>query len=330
MSVIKLSVFSDYHYNPWVQPWALEGLDAIFARAVENNVDAVTHCGDFMVTTLEHGKPALDRFLHNPEGLPAFGAYGNHELQGVDSLEALNAVYGLNNSYYYRDLKGFRLIFLDTNHFIKDGVLQHYPGHSVGGPDWSYDHNLVGAPQRAWLRETLLASPYPCIIFSHSTFQVDGTTRDPDIGSCNSGSLDAQEIRAIFREVNEAHPNRVLLCINGHYHTNSFATVDGVAYFNVNAAYSGFWSLKKHDCFPKEFIEKYPHAAQCAYYNDPLNAIVTVSSDGELDIDGAKTTYMYGVTPYMCDPYPKPIFGSFEPRITSTHVKLGQAAVDEQ
>ncbi len=150
---IKLSLCADYHLNR-MNPERLEGLNEIMERAVKNNVDAMVHCGDF-ITDLENYKFALDSFLHNDAKIPAFGCYGNHELELTDSLETLNSAYGLENSYYYVDLKGFRLVFTDTNYFEKDGVIQRYPGYSVGGPDWTYDHNMLGEAQLSWLSQSI-------------------------------------------------------------------------------------------------------------------------------------------------------------------------------
>ena len=57
------------------------------------------NCGDF-ITDLKNYKSVLDDFLHNDAKIPAFGCYGNHELELTDSLEILNSAYGLKNSYY--------------------------------------------------------------------------------------------------------------------------------------------------------------------------------------------------------------------------------------
>lgn len=309
---IKLSVCADYHLNR-MYPERIEGLNEIINRAKKNNVDAMIHCGDF-ITDLENYKHVLDMFLHNDAEIPAFGCYGNHELELTESLEALNAVYGIENSYYYIDLKGFRFVITDTNYFEKDGIIQHYPGYSVGGPDWSYDHNMLGDEQLCWLEEALISSPYPCIIISHASFE------------CEDGcSRDAAKVRKIIRDVNEKYPKRVILCINGHYHTDSVHVVENVVYFNVNTVYNGAWKREKHNFFPKEFLEKYNFASnleQSAFFKDALNAIVTVDSDGIIDIEGMKTSYLYDVTPEKMGIPTRFHFADLVPYISNAHIEL--------
>lgn len=306
---VKFSVCADYHLHPQY-PIGPEGIEKIVDRAIENDVDAMLHCGDFIID-LKGGENALNTFLHNKAGIPAFGCYGNHELEMTDSIETLNKAYGVENSYYYRDLKGFRFVVTDTNHFVYDGVFKRYPGFSVGGPSWDYDFNMLGEKQLYWLKETLMNSPYPCIVLGHTCFANES-------GSCK----DSAKVREIFREVNAAHKGRVLLCLNGHYHTDSTYIVDDVAYFNVNTCYMGAWSPNKHDLFPKEFKEKYASSANCAFFKEPLSAIVTVDSEGIIDIEGMKTEYLYDVTPEKMGLPLESNIGLKVPYISDSHIEL--------
>lgn len=307
---IKLSVCADYHLN-LTYPTTEEGLKTIISRAKENNVDAMVHCGDF-ITDIKHYKFALDMFLKNELGVPAFGCYGNHELENTASIEELNAAYGIDNSYYYIDLKGFRFVITDTCYFEMDGKLQRYPGYSVGGPDWSYDHQMLGEEQLSWLEETLLSSPYPCIILSHVSFK-------------GADARDGYKAREILRKVNEKHPKRVLMCMNGHYHTDSVEVVDNIVYFNVNCVYNGGWTLKTHDLFPKDFVEANKSAngtIHSAFYKEPLSAIVTIDSEGIIDIEGSKTTYLFDITPEMIGCNLNPHVGKVVPYISDAHIEL--------
>ena len=96
-------------------------------------------------------------------------------------------------------------------------------------------------------------------------------------------------------------------------------------YFNVNCVYQGAWSLRKHNFFPQEFTEKHKGANnldQCAFFKDALNAIVTVDSEGIVDIEGMETSYLYDVTPEklgiasQCGP------GLLVPHISSAHIEV--------
>ncbi len=306
---IKFLVCADYHLHPQY-PITADGITKIVERAKANNVDAMVHCGDFIID-IKNQKAALDEFLHNDAGIPAFGCYGNHELELTDSLEALNAAYGVENAYYYKDLKGFRFVIVDANYFVKDGVFQRYPGFSVGGPSWNYDHNMLGEEQLKWLKETLMNSPYPCIIVSHTSFD-----------EAAYGCEEADKVRDIINEVNKKYPKRVILCLNGHYHTDSMNVSENVAYFNVNVVYMGDWKPVKHNEYPKEFSEKYESADNAVFFKDPLSAIVTVDSDGIIDVKGAKTSYIYDVTPEMIGLTVQKSYGKSVPYISDYHIEL--------
>lgn len=306
---IKFCVCSDYHLHSQY-PIEIDGLKSIVERAKKNNVDALIHCGDFIID-IKNRKDAVDLFLNNEMGIPAFGCYGNHELESMESLEELNSVYRVENSYYYIDLKGFRFVITDTNYFEKDGLIQHYPGYSVGGPDWTYDHNLLGEEQICWLKETLISSPYPCIILSHASFEV--------AGGCSG---DAEKVQKLLREVNSEFPKRVIMCINGHYHTNSVKVIDNIAYLNVNTVYMGGWIPQKHDLFPKEFSSKYQSADNCVFFKEPLSAIVTVDSEGIIDIEGMETSYIYDVTPEKIGMSIQTPIGDNVPYISNAHIEL--------
>ncbi len=306
---IKFLACADYHLHPQYPIFA-DGITKIVDRAKQNNVDAIIHLGDFIID-IKNQKAALDEFLHNDAGIPAFGCYGNHELELTDSLETLNKAYGIENSYYYRDVKGFRFVITDANFFEIDGEIKRYPGFSVGGPNWDYDHNLLSKEQLDWLKDTLMTSPYPCIILSHSTFF-----------NIKSSSRDAENVRSIINEVNEKFPKRVLLCMNGHYHTDSMDVLDNVAYFNVNTVYMGGWRPEKHNCFPKEFAEKYESADNGVFFKDPLSAIVTVDSDGIIDVEGMETSYIYDVTPEKIEISIDDGDGLKVPYISNSHIEL--------
>ncbi len=309
---ITFSVCADYHLDPQY-PIGPEGITKIVNRAKAHNVDALVHCGDFVVD-LKNQQAALEAFLHNDAGIPAFGCYGNHELEQTESLEELNAAYGVENSYHYRDVKGFRFVLLDTNHYELDGVFHHYPGNYWGGhaKERRLD-TLLGEAQLAWLEETLMTSPYPCFLVSHASFELT----HPDVAG-----RDAAKVQEILHLVNEQFPRRVLMCINGHYHTDSVNVVDNIVYFNVNAAHMIAWRPKKHDCFPKEFCAPYRSADNGAFTVEPLSAIVTVDSEGTIDIRGMTSACVFGVLPEDIGESVRQTYGRAVPYISDAHVEL--------
>ena len=263
-------------------------------------------CGDFAAEATKNDG-FLQKLLNNKYGIKTAFCYGNHELEKVDSLELLNKAYGVDNSYFYKDMFGFRFITVDTNFWYDDdGALYHYPGRDVGSPKgWDYDDNAFGKEQLEWIAKTIDESPYPCILLGHTPVDL-------------SDKPDHKEFLKIIKAANEKNRGRVLIYFSGDKHRNHIAVVDDVLHFNINATYNGEWRPTKHNLFPKEFTEGHAMAANCSIFKDPLSAIVTVEDDGHIMIEGMETDYMYGVAPEMyggpfqCDGY-----GICEPRISS-------------
>ena len=311
MSKVKICVFADYHYFPYLYPIEQEGLDEIIERAHKENVDVILECGDFAADATKNDG-FLQKFLNNKYGIKTTFCYGNHDLERVDSLELLNKAYGVDNSYFYRDMFGFRFITVDTNFWYDDdGTLHHYAGRTVGPPKWNYPHSLFGKKQLEWLSESIDKSEYPCIIIGHVPME-------------KSNEPEPKEFMKILREANEKKPGKVLVYFSGHTHRNHIQVVDNVIHFNVNATYNGEWQPKQHNLFPKELTDKYKMAANCSIFKDPLSAIVTVEDNGHIKIEGTETGYLYGVAPEMYGgPFNDSLgYGFCEPRISSAEFFL--------
>lgn len=114
MNQVKFSVFADLHHYPGVfYSEALERLDKIRLRAIEEKVDCIISLGDF---------------CHNPQRfaeivqawkampMPAWHVLGNHDTDCCAALEAQH-YYDMPGDYYYFDLRGFRFVILNTNYY---------------------------------------------------------------------------------------------------------------------------------------------------------------------------------------------------------------------
>ena len=133
---IKFSVFADLHYKYGMYTASVEDLESVLERANSNNVDFVIHCGD--ICNDYTGSPELyNTYLNNKYGLKVYGIYGNHELEATNnSMEFVtpkltndsNVIWGTDDSkigdgtiaYYYFDVKGFRIVCLDTNYSFNE------------------------------------------------------------------------------------------------------------------------------------------------------------------------------------------------------------------
>lgn len=324
---IKFSVFADMHYKYMMYASTIEDLDAILKRADDNKVDFVIHCGDFCNDYM--GSPELwNTYLNNKYGLPVHGIYGNHELEALNnSMEfvtprltnARDNVWGTedgkigdgNIAYYYFDMNGFRMICTDTNYSYnyETSDWEHNRTCSYGPPNGNGAGNSLGPKQLEWLEKVLddaAEKDLKCIVFSHDSFS----------GVWGS-SPDTEKVQEMFTKVNYEKPGTVLMAINGHYHRNRMAEKNNIVYLDVNTVKNGEWIPNGYEHYGeehtfevteyddegnalskrKESLGKVGMGKNSWFFEDPLNAIITVEDNGHIVIDGMKSDWCYNILP---------------------------------
>ena len=309
MKELKFLLFADMHYWVGHYPQAIDKVEDVVKAAHENKVDCIISCGD-LCHNAPTSEPLQKAYIHNPYGIKTINCWGNHETENADTLEGILEVFGQKNSYeYYDDYDGFRIIILDSNYFIDgSGTLRHDPPHSYG----ERNGDRFGPEQIAWFKEALASTDRHCLVFSHASFETD------------AGSPDAAEMRAIVSEANRQCPGKVMLCANGHYHRNNIALTNNVVWFDVNAAINVEWQKEDNAMFPEEFKNSARMTRNCCLTEDALYAIVTVTEDGRITIDGKKSDYLYGASPEKlgwaipCNPFGRECC----PYISSANLKL--------
>ena len=281
MSKVRFTAFADLHHAPeWFKSEADERLAAIQKRAIASKSDLIVSLGDFShFPTLS--KELIDQYANT--GIPAYHVLGNHEFDH-DSLEDVVKAYGMPNAYYSFDFNGFRFIMLDNNTFSDyPGVYFHYSRRNY------FDHGkgreYIAPEQVEWFRQTVESSPIPCIVMSHAS--LDYPTQIPN----------REEMLEIIRK-SQNTPGRVMLCVNGHNHRNHLSVVDNVAYFDLNSA-TFDWVGKPHKFFPEEWYKKYECVGNQVIFSDPLSAVITLDTDGNLEIEGVESSFVCGVTREM-------------------------------
>ena len=226
-------------------------------------------------------------------------------------------------AYYYFDVNGFRIICTDTNYFLNTdtNAWEHYPSWYAGPntqktPNYTKTNSL-GDTQRAWLERVLMDAAnndIPCIVITHAS--TAGTR-----GSSQCG--DYLEVQEIFRKANDKNLGTVLMAINGHHHTNHTEYVDGILYLDMNTsngAYIPDGSTKTPN-YPEgttfDFIDYDENGNalnttpqqklissltslgqnEMYYFSGPLSAVIHVSSNGRIVIEGDQTTWFKNVAP---------------------------------
>ena len=146
-----------------------------------------------------------------------------------------------------------------------------------------------------------------CIIVSHATLNREwhGCSPDSDI------------VFDLFKRANDIENGTVMLAINGHYHTNQTAITNGVLFLDINTVRNGRWvynapkhydekhtfNYEKYDDMGNKISEKTAplsdlwQSSNTWYFEEPLFAVITVSTDGSINVQGRKTDWLYGVIP---------------------------------
>lgn len=313
--MLKFLVLGDFHYKKNMYASTLAHLAAVLARAKNEQVDFVIHTGDFC-NDYQGSQELLDAYLNNIYALPVFGIYGNHELETrgntmsfvTPKLGNQQVVFAdVDAGYWYYDIKGYRLIGLDTNYSYNEstGQWEHNLPGSWGPPAENIQKDSLSPAQLSWL-DSVLAQAHTqnkrVIIFSHTGLSGEWAS-----------SPDAQIVRDCFSK----YPGTVVLSVNGHLHCDHFCVKDSIAYFDVNAAINGFWMLcdgyhyAQEHTFTREKLDDNNHvigvediplntltqSRNTWYFTDPLSAVIEISDDGKISIEGAKTQWMHGVLP---------------------------------
>ena len=275
---MKFLLFADLHYAPGMfKTFGRDALRLFQKRAKEKNCDMIIHCGD-----LCHPKMNSDfiEFInaYNNFEIPSYNCMGNHDMDFC-STEEIVKLYNMPNDYYYFDKGGYRFIVTNTSYFY-DGTdyVKYDKGNYFAFPD---TREFMPPCELEWLKNAIETSDYPCILFSHASFE-----------RCD-GLINRDEVLKIIDNANKKKKHSVLMCINGHHHRDNIRILNNVIYYDMNSA-STDWVGKPHDKYPAEECAQYEFLANTLCFNDPLHAIVTI--DGTtVTIEGMQSSMYLGV-----------------------------------
>jgi len=278
---MKILLFSDLHYLPGVFPVRDEReLIMMQEHAERTKCDLMIHAGDFC-----HGTPDAKALIerYNSFRIPSYHCLGNHDTE-YKSREQVLKDYRMPGPYYYFDVKKYRIVVMDTNYYLKDGVFVPYERCNYQGLD--LPRAIVPPEQLTWLRETIASSEYPVIIISHASFE-----READ------GVVNAEVVREIIREANANRPHSVLMCINGHYHRNHVSILDNVCFFDLNAV-SFDWVEREHDLYPPEVLAMGKSMNHIVAFTGPVFCVLKLEGT-DIRIRGVESSMLCGVTREM-------------------------------
>ncbi len=274
---MKFSVFADIHHYPGVLDGGTdEELEFIKQRAVNAKADFIIHAGDFC-----HGPSLCPEYVEKYNSFPiqTYHSLGNHDSDKTSYEDTLKA-YRMSDGHYFFDCKGYRFIVCDPNYYYHNGEYIHYDlGNYYNHPT---ERDFMPPEQIEWLEKTVNETTYPCIIFSHSSFE-----READ------GVQNQEDVRAVFDRCNAKRKNAVLMCINGHHHRDNLRILNGILYFDLNSA-SYDWVDNAHQCYPKELCENISLLSNTVVFNDPIHAIITLEGS-TVTIEGMESSMFMGI-----------------------------------
>lgn len=322
---ITFALIADFHYKKGAFTTSVSQIEGVLGAAKAAGAAFVLHVGDFCNDYA--GSPELLRaFLHNPHGLAVYGVYGNHELEGrsnsmqfvTPKLTNREVLWGTSDGsiddgsvgYYSFDAGSFRFLGLDNNYSFNEaaGVWQHNGTGSFGAPAGNIKDRSLGNAQLSWLGERLSDAAergMRALVFSHFGF-LNG----------NPGA-DAGEVLALFEKINKKSPGTVIMAASGHHHSEHVRLENGILHYSVNSVSNTIWRPDTESHYPSECLYSFTdydadgtpigtrerpvaelsQARHVWFFTDPLYAIVTVSTDGHIEIKGSKTDWLCGVVP---------------------------------
>lgn len=322
---IRFTVFSDLHYYTDMYPVTTDHINDIFNRAQKDKSDFVIQCGDFFMKYSE-AKPMINLYMQNIQDIPAYSIYGNHELENEGKMKDITpsltndntVVWGTEDGkidkdgkigYYYFEKNGFRLVCVDSNYYYDESTKKwkHLDNGTFIAPEGTKKEHALGEQQLIWLDKVLMDAAsrrIPCVVFSHISFSP----------SWHTDSCDAEEVREIFNKVNQKRPKTVLMAISGHYHNYNVSQDEDIVYLSLPTAMivneeqkpnytdEHIFEFYKYDnngyllgIFERKISELF--ANHLWFAKEPLSATVTIRENGDVNIKGMQTDWMFSYAP---------------------------------
>ena len=272
---ITFGLVADAHQD--IMHDAIPRLEAFIKTTLEKNTDFNIQIGDFC-----EPKAKNQDFLKvwNQYKGPKYHVLGNHDMDSSTKEVTIN-FWDMNDKYYSFDQKGFHFVVLDANYLNLEGKFVDY---SKGNFYIDSSHRTwIDPMQIEWLKADLEQTNLPTIIFSHQGLANDAW-----------GVKNRTSIQKLLESINEkAGFSKVIACFNGHNHIDTYRTINGIHYIDINSL-SYQWLGDKYQCFTRyseELYKTHPALSKLAPYQDPLYSIITIN-DQQLIVEGQKSTWL--------------------------------------
>lgn len=273
MDRVKFAVFTDLHYDHI--PDGNRRLQEFINKVKKKDIDFIIELGD-MCYPIE-GNRVILKFLEKT-GVPCYHTIGNHDSDAF-SRDMVMCFLEMKNNYYSFVKGDIKFIVLDTC-YIKKGN-EYIPYYRRNYDKTSDIYPYIPPAELSWLENELNDSYEYYILFSHHSIANEFAKR---------GVANREEVRGIIEKAN-GMGKRVLMCMNGHDHGDRAISINGICYYTLNSMSYIWHGLKETYNYSKEIHERYPGLKDMILYKDGLHAIATITSDGQLEIEGMRGNY---------------------------------------
>jgi len=263
---LKFGICADVHKD--IMHDADARLQAFIDEVTHENLDFIIQMGDFC-RPYDYNQGFMDIWNSFPG--KKYHVIGNHDMDGGFKREQVVDYWKSDGKYYSFDTKGVHCVVLDGNDH--DASSDRPGGYA----------RIIGDEQLNWLESDLEQTSLPTLIFCHQGL-------DNDLG----GIYNATKSRLVLERANKkAGFQKVIGVFSGHHHQDYQNTINGIHYIQINSMSNQWLGDKyKHNRYSKEVDEKYPWVKYTAPYKDPLWAIVDISLNKTLKIEGRKSEFV--------------------------------------
>lgn len=227
---LNFAIFTDVHYDPRKiknTSKGIKGEESVknFLKLIEilkkGKQDFVVNLGDLVEAEPKKSFPIILKSIKKISS-PVFHVIGNHELE-VLSIKELKSVLKLKKFYYSKEIKGYKLIFL--NAFDK----------KTSKPDHRRKSRIIGGnisnKQIKWLKKELKSTKGKAIIFTHKLLSNQELKNNP-IWAIAPERYTKVENASVIRKILE-NSKKVLAVFQGHVHQNFMVKIKNIPYFTI-------------------------------------------------------------------------------------------------
>lgn len=274
MTNIKFAVFTDLHHDNI--PDGEERIDELVQKLKHENLDFLIQLGDF-AHPLSKNRVLIDKI--NELEIPFHSVIGNHDTDISSRMEVMKFL-NLDKSYYSFKYGNTKFIVLDSCYVKSNEVEIEYYKKDYNKINDTYP--IIPKHMIEWLRVELNDDIENICLFSHHSLINEFPSR---------GIFNRKEIMALISNA-KLNGKKILFYMNGHDHGEDIEKINDTYYFGLNSI-SNIWIGPQYEAFlyGEDIHAKYPMLKDLILYEDPLHAVITISSNGAFQVQGMKSNY---------------------------------------